>query len=74
MRLRRRLIWIPLALAGPLFAAGVAPGSAQMMIESAPTPYGYHGPNPHYGPGTTFGPQTGQSCYVDSLNGRVCVD
>lgn len=65
MRLRRRLIWIPLALAGAIIALS-APLQAQIM-------YDYHyGPSPYYyGPGIGDGPG---SCYEDSLRGRVCRD
>ncbi len=72
MRLRRRLIWTPLALAAALIAAS-APSQADIMVQPAPTPapYNYFGPDPYYGPGIASEP--GQ-CYVDSLRGRVCVD
>ena len=70
MHLDRRLIWIPLALAGALAAATLAlPAFAQDTL--APAPYNYFGPDPYYGPGIGDGPG---SCYYDSLSGRVCRD
>jgi hypothetical protein len=65
MRLRRRLIWIPLALAGAIVAAS-APSWAQGYYE-------YYGPAPYYYDHPGFGDGPG-SCYEDSLRGRVCRD
>ena len=64
MRLRRRLIWIPLALAAVLAAASGA--SFAHMIEPVPMRYGS---TPHHGPGDGPG-----SCHEDNLQGRVCRD
>jgi hypothetical protein len=74
MRLRRDLIWIPLALAGALAAASLAiPAYAQSWgYAPQPAPYLWH--HGRHGYGWTYGPFTGQSCYADTLNGRVCVD
>ena len=69
MQLRRRLIWIPLALAAALAAATALPAYAQEAPH--PAPYNYFGPEPHLGPGLGDGPG---SCYYDSLSGRVCRD
>ena len=73
MRLRRDLIWIPLALAGALAAASLAlPAYAQGWNDPPyPAPYSRYR---HHGYGWTYGPHTGTSCYAESLNGRVCVD
>lgn len=66
MRLRRSLIWIPLAIGAAIVAAGAS--LAHVVIEPAPTPYYYA---PYYGPGPADEPG---SCYEDSLQGRVCRD
>ena len=72
MRLRRRLIWIPLALTAAMIAATAAT-QAQVWVETAPVPgpYNYYGPSPYTGPGVGDGPG---SCYEESLYGRVCRD
>ena len=69
-------------------AATVAPALAQTIqplppgYEPAP-PYYYYDdtfPQPaqryyyHYPDGSTYGPNPQQDCYVNNLNGRICVD
>jgi len=65
MRLSGKRAWIPLALVAATLAA-CASTQAQ-----APAPYNYHEPNQGRGAGDPDGPG---SCYVESLNGRICRD
>jgi hypothetical protein len=73
MRLHRRLIWIPLAVATAIIATvGVSQADIYIGPGPMPAPYDYYGPRPYfYDPGLSDGPG---SCYYDSLNGRVCRD
>ena len=70
MRLRRTLIWIPLALGAAIVAASAS--SAQHYYYYGPAPYYYDHP-PYYYDHPGFGDGPG-SCYEDSLRGRVCRD